>query len=136
MRTDAGRRRADILDDLTKPLGSLGQLEEIAAQLFTLRDGVLPHVDEEGSVCLRRRSLASTAEGVSAYLSEEAARQMARRNFLSGGAAVNVLARANGAAVHVVDIGVDADLSGRATSSASAKARRGSRNMLREASDE
>ena len=49
-----------------------------------------------------------TAEGVSAYPSE-VTRQMVE-NFLAGGAAINVLARAHGAAVHIVDVGVDADL--------------------------
>jgi nicotinate-nucleotide--dimethylbenzimidazole phosphoribosyltransferase len=68
------------------------------------------------------------AEGVSAYPSE-VTRQMVE-NFLSGGAAINVLARLNGATVHVIDVGVDADLSGH-VNLLHHKVRRGSRNMLR-----
>jgi nicotinate-nucleotide--dimethylbenzimidazole phosphoribosyltransferase len=53
-------------------------------------------------------------------------------NFLAGGAAINVLARLNKVEVNVVDVGVDADLSGHA-GLIQRKVRRGSRNMLREA---
>jgi nicotinate-nucleotide--dimethylbenzimidazole phosphoribosyltransferase len=117
------------LDDLTKPLGSLGQVEEIAAQMFTLRDGAL-HASMKKAVYVFAADHGITAEGVSAYPSE-VTRQMVE-NFVAGGAAINVLARANGAAVHIVDVGVDADLSGRANL-LHHKVRRGSRNMLREA---
>jgi nicotinate-nucleotide--dimethylbenzimidazole phosphoribosyltransferase len=52
-------------------------------------------------------------------------------NFLSGGAAINVLARLFQVEVTVVDVGVDADLFGYAGLT-DGKVRRGSRNMLRE----
>ncbi len=52
-------------------------------------------------------------------------------NFLAGGAAINVLARANGATVHIVDVGVAAVLTGRPYL-LHHKVRHGSRNMLRE----
>jgi nicotinate-nucleotide--dimethylbenzimidazole phosphoribosyltransferase len=71
-----------------------------------------------------------TAEGVSAYPSEVT--QQMVLNFLSGGAAINVLARLNQVEVNVVDVGVDGDLSGHA-GLLQYKVRRGSRNMLREA---
>jgi nicotinate-nucleotide--dimethylbenzimidazole phosphoribosyltransferase len=129
--TDAAKRAEARrnLDDLTKPLGSLGQVEEIAAQMFTLRDGAL-HTPMKKAVYVFAADHGITAEGVSAYPSE-VTRQMVE-NFLSGGAAINVLARANGAVVHIVDVGVDADLSGR-SHLLQHKVRRGSRNMLREA---
>jgi nicotinate-nucleotide--dimethylbenzimidazole phosphoribosyltransferase len=117
------------LNDLTKPLGSLGHLEEIAAQLFSLREGELP-ASMKKAVYVFAADHGVTAEGVSAYPSE-VTRQMVE-NFLAGGAAINVLARAHGASMHVVDVGVDADLSGHATL-LHHKVRRGSRNMLREA---
>jgi nicotinate-nucleotide--dimethylbenzimidazole phosphoribosyltransferase len=71
-----------------------------------------------------------TAEGVSAYPSQVT--QQMVLNFLAGGAAINVLARLNQVEVNVVDVGVDADLSGHA-GLIQRKVRRGSRNMLREA---
>jgi nicotinate-nucleotide--dimethylbenzimidazole phosphoribosyltransferase len=117
------------LDDLTKPLGSLGRLEEIAAQIFALRDGKL-HPSMKKAVYVFAADHGITAEGVSAYPSE-VTRQMVE-NFLAGGAAINVLARQNAASVHVVDVGVDADLSGH-QDLLHHKVRRGSRNMLREA---
>ena len=52
-------------------------------------------------------------------------------NFLSGGAAINVLARLNHVEVNVVDVGIDADLFGYAGLT-DCKVRRGSRNMLQE----
>ena len=70
-----------------------------------------------------------TAEGVSAYPAQVT--QQMVLNFLSGGAAINVLARLNQVEVNVVDVGVDADLSGYA-GLMDGKVRRGSRNMLRE----
>lgn len=116
------------LDTLTKPLGSLGRLEDIAAQLFGITRGDL-------SAALRKAVYVFAAdhgiavEGVSAY-PVEVTRQMVL-NFLSGGAAINVLARLQGAVVRIVDVGVAADLSGHAALSHS-KIRHGSRNMLHE----
>jgi nicotinate-nucleotide--dimethylbenzimidazole phosphoribosyltransferase len=117
------------LDDLTKPLGSLGRLEKIAAQMFALRDGG-PRAAMKKAVYVFAADHGITAERVSAYPAE-VTRQMVE-NFLAGGAAINVLARQHGAAVHVVDVGVDGDLSHHAAL-LHHKVRRGSRNMLREA---
>jgi nicotinate-nucleotide--dimethylbenzimidazole phosphoribosyltransferase len=117
------------LDDLTKPLGSLGRLEEIAAQMFALRNGA-PWAAMKKAVYVFAADHGITAEGVSAYPAE-VTRQMVE-NFLAGGAAINVLARLHGAAVHVVDVGVDGDLSHHAAL-LHHKVRRGSRNMLHEA---
>jgi nicotinate-nucleotide--dimethylbenzimidazole phosphoribosyltransferase len=116
------------LDMLTKPLGSLGRLEDLAAQLFVIRQGLLESPLRK-AVYVFAADHGITAEGVSAYPAE-VTRQMVL-NFLSGGAAINVLARLNQVEVSVVDIGVDADLSGHA-GLAHYKVRRGSRNMLHE----
>jgi nicotinate-nucleotide--dimethylbenzimidazole phosphoribosyltransferase len=116
------------LDALTKPLGSLGRLEDLAAQWFAIRRGVPIDVLKR-AVYVFAADHGITAEGVSAYPSE-VTRQMVL-NFLSGGAAINVLARLNQVSVHVVDVGVDADLSSHAEL-LQHKVRRGSRNMLRE----
>jgi nicotinate-nucleotide--dimethylbenzimidazole phosphoribosyltransferase len=114
------------LDDLTKPLGSLGRLEEIAAQMYALR-GAAMRCGMKKAVYVFAADHGITAEGVSAYPAE-VTRQMVE-NFLAGGAAINVLARAHGATVHVVDVGVNADLEGRADL-LHFKVRHGSRNML------
>src|SRR4030042_299633 len=69
------------------------------------------------------------AEGVSAY-PQDVTYQMVL-NFLRGGAGINVLARHAGAAVEVVDIGVNHDF-GEQPGLISRKVARGSRNMARE----
>ncbi len=116
------------LDDLTKPLGSLGRLEEIAARLFALR-GQLPELPMKKAVYVFAADHGITAEGVSAYPTEVTYQMVL--NFLAGGAAINVLARLHGAQVHVVDMGVDADF-GKEPRLLHHKVRRGSRNMLHE----
>ena len=116
------------LDALTKPLGSLGRLEDLAAQWVAIRRGV-PIGPLKKAVYVFAADHGIVAEGVSAYPSE-VTRQMVL-NFLSGGAAINVLARLNKVDVHVVDVGVDGDLRGHA-GLLQHKVRQGSRNMLRE----
>jgi nicotinate-nucleotide--dimethylbenzimidazole phosphoribosyltransferase len=117
------------LDSLTKPLGSLGRLEDLAAQWFAICEGRFP-ASLSKSVYVFAADHGITAEGVSAYPSQVT--QQMVLNFLAGGAAINVLARLNQVEVNVVDVGVDADLSGHA-GLIQCKVRRGSRNMLREA---
>ncbi|MGD0335801.1 MAG: nicotinate-nucleotide--dimethylbenzimidazole phosphoribosyltransferase [Candidatus Omnitrophota bacterium] len=97
----------DRLDHLTKPLGSLGRLEELAKQICGITGKENP--------LLRNKvifTLASdhgvTAEGVSAYPKEVTAQMV--YNFLSGGAGINVLAKHVGARVVIVDMGVSSDL--------------------------
>jgi nicotinate-nucleotide--dimethylbenzimidazole phosphoribosyltransferase len=116
------------LDALTKPLGSLGRLEDLAAQWFAIRQGNVTGTVSK-SVYVFAADHGITAEGVSAYPAQ-VTRQMVL-NFLTGGAAINVLARLNQVEVNVVDVGVDADLAGHAGLT-QCKVRRGSRNMLRE----
>jgi nicotinate-nucleotide--dimethylbenzimidazole phosphoribosyltransferase len=94
------------LDRLTKPPGSLGRIEEMAAKLVALYGGTAPDsLDKKAFVFAGDHGVA--AEGVSAYPAE-VTRQMVL-NFLHGGAAVNVLARHAAAGVIVIDIGVKSD---------------------------
>src|SRR5437868_4192468 len=101
-------RAMSRLNGLTKPLGSLGRLEEIAARLVAIRE-------EERLQCSNKVifTLAAdhgvTDESVSAY-PKAVTRQMVL-NFLSGGAAINVLCRHFGIDVAVVDIGIEGDTS-------------------------
>lgn len=122
---EAGRR----LDSLTKPVGSLGRLEAIAAQMFALFAADVP-LPLRRAMYVFAADHGVTAEGVSAF-PREVTTQMVY-NFLNGGAAINVLARMHQAALTVVDVGVDAEFDA-APGLCRMKVRRGSRNMRREA---
>jgi len=115
------------LDVLTKPLGSLGRLEELAARVVAIQQSTSPSVDRK-AVFIFAADHGVTAEGVSAYPS--AVTEQMVLNFLRGGAAINVLARAAGAEVHVIDVGVDAQVEHPGFKSR--KVRRGTRNFLYE----
>jgi nicotinate-nucleotide--dimethylbenzimidazole phosphoribosyltransferase len=96
---------------LTKPPGSLGRLEEIANRLAAIQQTATPAVRNK-RIYVVAGDHGVTIEGISAY-PREVTPQMVD-NFLRGGAAINVLGRAGGIEVRVVDAGVDADLSDRA----------------------
>lgn len=105
---DVALRRAlqQRLISQTKPPGSLGMLEEIGLRLGLLQRTLTPKV-ERMRICVFAGSHGVAREGVSAYPAEVTGQMVA--NFLNGGAAVCVLARAAGASLHIVDVGVDAD---------------------------
>jgi nicotinate-nucleotide--dimethylbenzimidazole phosphoribosyltransferase len=117
------------LDALTKPIGSLGRIEDLAAQIVSIRQ-------EQSAEPLRKAVYVFAAdhgiaaEGVSAYPSE-VTHQMVL-NFLRGGAAINVLAQLHHVELNIVDVGVDADFDG-VEGMLHRKVRRGTRNILREA---
>src|SRR5215469_8045138 len=117
------------LNSLTKPLGSLGRLEDVAARLVAICEKERPRFAKKVIFTLAADH-GVTDEGVSAY-PKAVTRQMVL-NFLAGGAAINVLSRHGGIDVVVVDIGVDGDL-GEVAGLVRAKVRHGTRNMAREA---
>jgi nicotinate-nucleotide--dimethylbenzimidazole phosphoribosyltransferase len=94
------------LDNLTKPQGSLGRLEELAKK-YCLVTGKDKPVIRKKLIFTFAGDHGVTEEGVSAF-PREVTPQMVL-NFLRGGAGVNVLARHVGARVIVVDMGVDYD---------------------------
>lgn len=94
------------LDNLTKPAGSLGRLEEFARRLVTITEDPRPTLGRK-VIFTFAGDHGVTSEGVSAF-PKEVTPQMVL-NFLRGGAGINVLARHAGAEVVVVDIGVDYD---------------------------
>lgn len=116
------------IDAKTKPLGALGRLEAIAVQLALLQQTLTPSADR-ACICVFGADHGVADEGVSAYPRAVTAEMM--KNFDRGGAAINVIARANAIDVEVVDVGVDADLTG-LTNIRHAKVRPGSRNMAQE----
>ncbi|MGE4551732.1 MAG: nicotinate-nucleotide--dimethylbenzimidazole phosphoribosyltransferase [Desulfovibrionaceae bacterium] len=90
------------IDNLTKPQGSLGRLEELALQMFLAADGAAPAADP-ARVYTIAGDHGVVAEGVSRF-PQEVTRQMVA-NFLRGGAGINALARVAGAELFVVDAG-------------------------------
>lgn len=91
------------LDNLTKPLGSLGRLEEFAIKIAGIKRMAEP--------TFKRKVIFTMAgdhgvalEGVCSYPREVTAQMV--YNFLRGGAGINVLARHSGCEVVVVDMGV------------------------------
>ncbi|SDS17597.1 nicotinate-nucleotide--dimethylbenzimidazole phosphoribosyltransferase [Pseudomonas prosekii] len=87
---------------LTKPAGSLGRLESVAVQLAGLQGQVKPRL-EQLWIAIFAGDHGVVAEGVSAYPQEVTGQML--HNFVSGGAAISVLARQLGAALEVVDLG-------------------------------
>jgi len=122
---DQARER---LDFLTKPRGSLGRLEELAALYVAIRGELMPPLEKKWVVVFAADH-GVVAEGVSAY-PQEVTHQMVL-NFLRGGAGINVLARHVRARVTVVDIGVNHDF-GPIPELIDRKVAHGSRNMAQE----
>jgi nicotinate-nucleotide--dimethylbenzimidazole phosphoribosyltransferase len=116
------------LDILTKPLGSLGRLEDIAAQIVSIRQ---EHFDEpmKKGAYIFAADHGISAEGVSAY-PREVTHQMVL-NYLSHGAAISVLARLHHAELCIIDVGVDADFED-TPGLVRRKIARGTRNLLQE----
>ncbi|MBV8377296.1 MAG: nicotinate-nucleotide--dimethylbenzimidazole phosphoribosyltransferase, partial [Verrucomicrobia bacterium] len=99
-------RAWDKINRKTKPPGSLGMLETIAVRLAELQQTLEPKLRRK-RICVYAGCHGVTMEGVSAYPSEVTEQMVL--NFLSGGAAINVLARHGGIQIHVVDAGVAGD---------------------------
>lgn len=95
------------IDQKTKPLGALGQLETLALQLGLIqRSEAITFESPQMVVFAADHGIAS--EGVSAF--PQAVTVQMVGNMLAGGAAINVFARQHGFALQVVDAGVAADL--------------------------
>ncbi|MFJ5296927.1 nicotinate-nucleotide--dimethylbenzimidazole phosphoribosyltransferase [Pseudomonas sp. NPDC088368] len=87
---------------LTKPTGSLGQLEAVAVQLAGLQAQVKPTLDKVW-IAIFAGDHGVVAEGVSAYPQEVTGQML--HNFIMGGAAISVLAKQLSAQLDVVDLG-------------------------------
>ncbi|MBF8780797.1 nicotinate-nucleotide--dimethylbenzimidazole phosphoribosyltransferase [Pseudomonas fulva] len=93
---------------LTKPAGSLGQLETLAVRLAALQGRERPSLERIG-ITVFAGDHGVVQEGVSAYPQAVTAQMLG--NFVNGGAAISVLARQLGAALEVVDLGtIEPDL--------------------------
>lgn len=101
--SDFDNQLAAALDAKTKPVGSLGRMEKLAAQIARIQGTLTPRI-ETCHLTIFAGDHGMAQAGVSAY-PQAVTRQMVL-NFLSGGAAANVFAKSVGASLQVVDAGV------------------------------
>jgi len=97
---EAARARQN---ELTKPRGSLGRLEEVSIRIAGIKGEIIRGFEHKAIVTMAADH-GVVEEGVTLY-PQEVTKQMVF-NFLNGGAGINVLARFVGARVVVVDMGV------------------------------
>lgn len=100
----AAKAAAARQDTLTKPQGSLGRLEAIAAWLARWQGREMPRLDRT-KVFVFAGNHGVTAQGVSAFPAEVTVQMVA--NFAHGGAAINQLARLAGAELDVIPLDLD-----------------------------
>jgi nicotinate-nucleotide--dimethylbenzimidazole phosphoribosyltransferase len=94
-------------DTLTKPPGSLGRLEELSVQLAGIQGKAMPQIKHK-AIMVMAGDHGVVAEKIGNWPQEVTAQMV--RNFLRGGAGINVIARQVGVRVLVVDMGVATDL--------------------------
>jgi nicotinate-nucleotide--dimethylbenzimidazole phosphoribosyltransferase len=116
------------IDNKTKPLGSLGLLENIALQIGLVQNTLSPSITKPAHLVFAAdHGLAD--EGISPY-PKDVSWQMVM-NFCAGGASINVFCRQNEMNLKVFDVGVDYDFPAELPV-INAKVARGSRNMRKE----
>ncbi len=123
-----GEQAQAHLDNLTKPPGSLGRLEELARRLCVIR-GSLELTQPRPAVAVFAADHGVALSGVSPFPREVTAQMVL--NFLAGGAGINAIARQVGASVWVVDVGVDHDFEA-VEGLVQAKVARGTADLSRE----
>ena len=119
----------DKIDNLTKPKGSLGRLEEIAIQVGTIQQTLTPKLTHPQNIIFAADH-GIVQEGVS-FSAPEVTQQMIY-NFIQGGAGVNLFARQHGFQLKLVDCGVNADFE-QLDGLIDRKIRKGTSNFLHEA---
>lgn len=119
----------DKIDNLTKPKGSLGRLEELAKQICMIQHTLSPRLSNPYNI-LFASDHGIVEEGVSVSPKEITWQQL--YNFLDGGAGINFLCRQHGFELMLVDAGVDYDLPYE-RGIINMKVRKSTRNYLHEA---
>ncbi|UMZ74634.1 nicotinate-nucleotide--dimethylbenzimidazole phosphoribosyltransferase [Natranaerofaba carboxydovora] len=105
---EAMKKAQERLDDLTKPPGSLGVLEELAKKLAGIYKEPIPSLKKKAGV-LMAADHGVVEEKVSAFPKEVTAQMV--QNFAGEGAAINVLSNHEGVELTLVDVGVYEDIS-------------------------
>ena len=104
---EARQQAAARQRELTKPAGSLGRLEELGVWVAARQGVCPPQPFQRARVVVFAGDHGVAEHGVSAYPPDVTGQMV--QNFLTGGAAVNVLAANAGASVRVVDMAVNGD---------------------------
>jgi nicotinate-nucleotide--dimethylbenzimidazole phosphoribosyltransferase len=115
------------IDNKTKPPGALGVLETVALQVALVQQTLTPSL-KKPHLLLFAGDHGIVSEGVSPF--PQVVTQQMVRNFVSGGAAINVFCRQHNIAIDVIDAGVNGDLSALAITHAKISA--GTKNFLHE----
>jgi nicotinate-nucleotide--dimethylbenzimidazole phosphoribosyltransferase len=116
------------IDNKTKPLGALGELEKLALQIGCIQNTQNPKLSHP-TILVFAGDHGIANEGVSAYPSSVTAQMV--HNFLQGGAAINVFCQQHGIALKIIDAGVNDDLPSDSRL-ISAKIAKGTKNYLYE----
>ncbi|MDD5580615.1 MAG: nicotinate-nucleotide--dimethylbenzimidazole phosphoribosyltransferase [Methylobacter sp.] len=114
------------IDQKTKPLGALGQLESLALQIGLIQDSLTPSLNNP-CIIIFAGDHGIVDSGVSAYPQIVTAQMVA--NFLAGGAAISIFAKQHKLGLLIVDAGVNADLT-RHPGLINAKIGKGTNNFL------
>jgi nicotinate-nucleotide--dimethylbenzimidazole phosphoribosyltransferase len=115
-------------DNLIKPRGSLGRLEELVCRISAIQNKAIPDISYK-RLLVFAADHGIAQEGTSAY-PQEVTLQMVR-NFLNGTAAISILARQLNIELRIVDMGVQKEIQN--PSLIPVRIRRGTRNFLKEA---
>lgn len=117
------------IDSKTKPLGSLGELEQMARRLGLIQKNLTPQITQP-TILVFAADHGVVASGVSPY-PPEVTRQMVQ-NFLSGGAAINSFCKLHGLDLRIIDCGVKGGPFPSHEKLISSRRAEGTRNLLEE----